>query len=283
MRSPLFLALVARVGPSSPWRPALSPCPGPPVRPAFLPLRGGAQLLCGFLCLRPSAVSPPAAVAARARSLVPPSGGGVAAGRSRPPAFVRPDVPPGPTGFSAPRPRCSPAPFHAPRCRLCGLLPGNLCRRPRAPLSPPARVARSGQGAGKRLVGKGEGIGRPLSRPRCPCSLPLPFALSRADGRAYSPSRSLSSPARPSPPPPARWRRAPALVAQKAKQGAAPRRPFPRADGRAFSPSRSLSSPACPSLPPLAHWRQGQGRGGQRKRPLFPFGKKKSYKTTKIS
>ena len=53
---------------------------------------------------------------------------------------------------------------------------------------------------------------------------------------------------------------------------------------RSPGPSCHPGLPTVPRPPPSpSPLRQTAGEGGKRKRPLFPFGKKKSYKTTKIS
>lgn len=183
--------------------------------------RAAARSFCGaFSACGPAPSRPPAAVAAPARSLVPPSGGGAAAGRSRPIAFVRPNVPPGPTGFSALAPGAA-QPLFTPRAAVfAGSFPAISAAAPvppfpRLPVSPAADRER-----GSGLWGRERGAG------------PSP---------ARAPAAGLSA------------RRAPFSARP------APRCPLPHAGGR------------------------DRGEGGQRKRPLFPFGKKRSYKTTKIS
>ena len=166
---------------------------------------------------------------------------------------------PAPPGF-LPSPQVQPSPFSRPALSpLRAPSRQSLPPPPVSPVSPPARVSRSGQGAGKRLVGKGEGIGGDLSRPR-------------AGGRAYSPSRSLPSPARPSPPPPARRRQAPALVVQKAKQGAALRLPACRRQG--FQPVALPFQPGLPLAAPSRMPAAGTGERGAKKKTPFSLWEK---------
>ncbi|ERJ00720.1 hypothetical protein HMPREF0262_00567 [Clostridium sp. ATCC 29733] len=66
--------------------------------------------------------------------------------------------------------------------------------------------------------------------------------------------------------------------------GAFPGRPLYSALCRSRGPSCLPGLPTVPRPPPSpSPLRQTAGEGDKRKRPLFPFGKKKSYKTTKIS
>lgn len=88
-------------------------------------------------------------------------------------------------------------------------------------------------------------------------------------------------------PPPQRLLPAPAFCPFRPSRfapGAFPGRPLYSALCRSRGPSCLPGLPTVPRPPPSpSPLRQTAGEGDKRKRPLFPFGKKKSYKTTKIS
>ena len=115
---------------------------------------------------------------------------------------------------------------------------------------------------------------RPLRRPvRLPSRAPYPLPAPKGKEAFVRPHKAFFS--RPRSAPFALPRFAPGAF-----PGRLPRSALCRSPGPSCHPGLPTVPRPPPSPSPL---RQTAGEGGKRKRPLFPFGKKKSYKTTKIS
>ena len=137
-------------------------------------------------------------------------------------------------------------------------------------------------GGGETACGEGRGDWRG----------PLPPALSlllapalRLPARRQQGIQPVALPFQPGPP-----LAAPSRALAAGGRSGSPKSQTGRCPSPARAPTAGLSARRAPFLArpaprcPLPHaGGRGRGEGGQRKRPLFPFGKKKSYKTTKIS